>query len=134
MEIKQYYDRKGQTRHLRCGFTTGACAAAAARAAMTSLVNQAETKTVTITLPNGEHASFDVEYCAFDSAHSLCCVIKDAGDDPDITNGAEICAEVSWSGVTGYSNRRRNRRWESDQTRTGNRCRAIQLLTQSRSR
>jgi cobalt-precorrin-5B (C1)-methyltransferase len=93
--------RTGRHDNLRCGFTTGACAAAAARAAMTSLVNQAAVKTITITLPNGDHPSFEVEYCTFNSAHSKCCVVKDAGDDPDITNGAEICAEVSWSGVPG---------------------------------
>jgi cobalt-precorrin-5B (C1)-methyltransferase len=91
----------GKHGNLRYGFTTGACATAAARAAMDSLINQTTVKTVVISLPNGERPSFDIERCAFDSTHSECCVIKDAGDDPDITNGAEICADVSWSRVPG---------------------------------
>jgi cobalt-precorrin-5B (C1)-methyltransferase len=68
---------------------------------MISLIDQTKVKAVTISLPDGQHPSFDVERCVFDWMHSECCVVKDAGDDPDITNGAEICAAVSWSGIPG---------------------------------
>ena len=86
---------------LRHGYTTGACAAAAARAAMMALIRQEEIKLVTIRLPNGEHTGFNIHRCIFNRQNAECCVIKDAGDDPDITNGAEICAAVSWMGKPG---------------------------------
>ncbi|MBI2848355.1 MAG: cobalt-precorrin-5B (C(1))-methyltransferase [Chloroflexi bacterium] len=89
------------SRTLRRGYTTGACAAAAARAAMLALCGQAAPSRVDIKLPDGNQATFEVSRCMFDLAEATCSVIKDAGDDPDITHGAEIRATVSWDDKTG---------------------------------
>ncbi len=89
--------------NLRSGYTTGACAAAAAGAAMTALVRQFAVKKYTLILPGGEKADFKIEKCLFDKIQAACSVIKDAGDDPDITNGAEIIATVSWAKTSGIN-------------------------------
>lgn len=83
-------------KNLRYGYTTGACAAAAARGAAMALSRQSTVREVHITLPNGEEVKFPLSYCDFDASKATCCVIKDAGDDPDITDKAEICATVRW--------------------------------------
>lgn len=83
-------DPKGQ----REGFTTGACAAAAAKAAARALVLGAQLDAIETTLPNGRRVTFSLERCTADGARALCSVIKDAGDDPDCTHGAELVAEV----------------------------------------
>ena len=92
---------------LRSGYTTGACAAAAAKAA-TILILSAEAQKrrgmekqlsaaeVDILLPSGDRSLFTIHnsgYRAQDNA-AFASVIKDAGDDPDVTNGAEIVAEA----------------------------------------
>lgn len=88
--------RRKKDKPLRSGYTTGTCAAAAAKAAALALLNQRMIKEVQITLPTGERANFAVSRCVFNSLEASCSVIKDAGDDPDVTDGAEICAAVSW--------------------------------------
>lgn len=87
---------KKKGRPLRSGYTTGACAAAAAKAAVTALSRQEAVKEIKIDLPGSGEASFSIKGCSFDGAYASCSVIKDAGDDPDITDGAEIQAAVSW--------------------------------------
>jgi cobalt-precorrin-5B (C1)-methyltransferase len=87
-------------RALRSGYTTGACAAAAAKAATISLLRQEAVSEVKVALPAGE-TGFKINRCLFDRTQASCSVIKDAGDDPDITNGAEICAAVSWKNEPG---------------------------------
>ncbi|HZZ85907.1 MAG TPA: cobalt-precorrin-5B (C(1))-methyltransferase [Anaeromyxobacteraceae bacterium] len=82
-------------RALRTGFTTGACAAAAARAAARALLTGAMVERIGISLPNGQEASFAVSRCERGEGWVRCGVVKDAGDDPDVTHGAEILAEVS---------------------------------------
>ncbi len=87
---------------LRSGYTTGACAAAATKAAMLALLHQKAVDQVEIDLPsNGNKASFKVAKCVFSDTHASCSVIKDAGDDPDVTDKAEIWATVSWKGEPG---------------------------------
>ncbi len=89
-------------RGLRTGFTTGACAAAAARAAVRSLLTGERVAGVAITLPNGEPAHFEVSRCERRGGSVICGVVKDAGDDPDCTHGAELVAEArlgDWPGV-----------------------------------
>ncbi|MBI4745608.1 MAG: cobalt-precorrin-5B (C(1))-methyltransferase [Deltaproteobacteria bacterium] len=81
-------------RELRHGYTTGSCATAAAKAATLAHLNQECVKEVEITLPKGEKVLFKVHSCTFDKESARCSVIKDGGDDPDVTNGAEIEAEV----------------------------------------
>jgi cobalt-precorrin-5B (C1)-methyltransferase len=83
-------DRRG----MRTGFTTGACSAAAAKAAARYLVTGMPPEQVEVTLPNGQLAMFALHRCEKVGSHALCSVIKDAGDDPDCTHGAELVAEV----------------------------------------
>lgn len=80
---------------LRSGYTTGACAAAAAKGAALMLAHQVTVREVTIELPAGSSATFRLsgQNCSPEAAS--CFVVKDAGDDPDITNGAEVHATVS---------------------------------------
>lgn len=86
---------------LRTGFTTGACAAAAARAAARALVTGTTVREVEILLPNGEAARFTVARCERAGALVRCSVVKDGGDDPDVTHGAEIVAEVALASTPG---------------------------------
>jgi len=80
---------------LRRGFTTGATAAAAAKAAAHVLSTQEKVAEVTLSLPNSVDVLFQVERCTWSADWAEAVVIKEAGDDPDITDGAEICARVS---------------------------------------
>lgn len=79
---------------MRTGFTTGACAAAAARAAARSLVRGVALDRIETILPNRQIVSFGLERWERSGPGVLCSVIKDAGDDPDCTHGAELVAEV----------------------------------------
>ncbi|MCY4367328.1 MAG: cobalt-precorrin-5B (C(1))-methyltransferase [Chloroflexi bacterium] len=83
-------------RQLRTGYTTGSCASAAAKAAVQSLLSGEPVTQVTIHLPVGEDVTFQVHRCQREPEGDsvTCSVIKDGGDDPDVTHGAEICATV----------------------------------------
>ncbi len=82
-------------KRLRSGFTTGACASAAAKAAAFGLINQDYPKKVEIPFPDGSSKQFSIHRYQKSGDSVIASVIKDAGDDPDVTNGAEIFAEVS---------------------------------------
>ncbi|WP_298271510.1 cobalt-precorrin-5B (C(1))-methyltransferase [Geobacter sp.] len=82
------------TRQLRHGYTTGACAAAAAKGAARMLREQRPLEEIEIVLPLGDRATFRLRGQEFDARSASCFVVKDAGDDPDVTNGAEIHATV----------------------------------------
>lgn len=82
------------TRRLRHGYTTGACAAAAAKGAAAMLRSGGIAKDVEIILPAGERVLFTLHGQEIADNGARCFVVKDAGDDPDVTNGAEIHAEV----------------------------------------
>jgi len=88
-------------RKLRRGYTTGACATAAALAATRALLAQQPQQEVTIHLPAGIDATFRLERCLFNARAAECAVIKDAGDDPDVTHGAEIVARVEYGTAPG---------------------------------
>jgi cobalt-precorrin-5B (C1)-methyltransferase len=79
---------------LRSGFTTGACAAAAAKGAALMLRDQRLVDTVEINLPVGGSVRFRLCGQRLTANGAACFVVKDAGDDPDITNGAEIHAAI----------------------------------------
>jgi len=79
---------------LRIGYTTGSCAAAAAKAATVMLKQQKRIDKVTISLPDGSKVEFPVLGCNFSAQEALCYIVKDAGDDPDITNGVQIWVKV----------------------------------------
>lgn len=80
---------------LRSGYTTGACATACTKAALRALLRQEAVAETTITLPGGEVVAFALHSCAYDATQARCATFKDAGDDPDVTHGAEISATVS---------------------------------------
>lgn len=84
--------RRGE---LRTGYTTGACAAAATKAACIALLRKEVVKAAEIKLPGGQKASFKILSCSIEGGYAQCSVIKDAGDDPDVTHGAEIRSGVS---------------------------------------
>jgi cobalt-precorrin-5B (C1)-methyltransferase len=83
-----------QERPLRRGWTTGTCAAAAAKAAFTALATGEFPDPVAVTLPRGERPSFALAMTRMEGGAATAGVIKDAGDDPDVTHGALICATV----------------------------------------
>jgi cobalt-precorrin-5B (C1)-methyltransferase len=79
---------------LRRGWTTGACAAAAARAAYQALVTGSFPDPVAIRLPRGEAPSFPLALKELGADCARAGVMKDAGDDPDVTHGALVIAEL----------------------------------------
>jgi len=79
---------------LRRGWTTGTCAAAAAKAAFAALLTGEFPDPVAVTLPRGERPSFALAMTRRDDSSATAGVIKDAGDDPDVTHGALVCATV----------------------------------------
>jgi len=81
-------------RPLRRGWTTGACATAAAKAAYTALLTGEFPDPVEITLPRGERPSFALALSRVDGNCATAGVIKDAGDDPDVTHGALVLTTV----------------------------------------
>lgn len=81
-------------RGTRTGFTTGACAAAAAKAAARVLMRGELVGEIETTLPNRQKVTFALARCERIGDAVVCSVIKDAGDDPDCTHGAEMVAEV----------------------------------------
>jgi len=83
-------------RRLRSGYTTGACAAAAAKAAVLLLLGHRRPEKVEIPFPDGSRHCFGVHQFGQvgQGKETWASVIKDAGDDPDVTNGAEIVANV----------------------------------------
>jgi cobalt-precorrin-5B (C1)-methyltransferase len=92
------------TRPLRRGWTTGACATAAAKAAYTALLTGAFPDPVEITLPRGQRPGFALATTRLGDGAATAGIVKDAGDDPDVTHGALVLATVrhgaAGSGVT----------------------------------
>ncbi|HVC52024.1 MAG TPA: cobalt-precorrin-5B (C(1))-methyltransferase [Stellaceae bacterium] len=84
-----------QTSELRRGWTTGACAAAAARAAYAALLTGRFPDPVAIRLPGGQTPSFAVALAEASKGRARAGIVKDAGDDPDVTHGALVIAELA---------------------------------------
>ena len=80
---------------MRCGFTTGSCAAAASKAAAYMLLFGNEKKSISITTPKGIVYNADIQQIQKSENKVSCAVVKDGGDDPDVTNGCLVFAEVS---------------------------------------
>lgn len=91
-------------RALRRGWTTGACATAAARSALCALTGRGFEDPVTIRLPGGERPAFPLAHRREGPGWAEAGVVKDAGDDPDVTHGALVIARAAFgppgSGVT----------------------------------
>ena len=84
------------TGELRRGWTTGACATAATKAAFTALLTGSFPDPVTITLPKGQTPSFALSLEGKGNGWAQAGIVKDAGDDPDVTHGATIISTVRW--------------------------------------
>jgi len=80
---------------LRTGFTTGTASTASSKAAILSIINQKKIESVEVTLPRGNTIPITIHSCEFNKTRAKCSVIKDAGDDPDVTHGAEIVVDLS---------------------------------------
>ncbi len=86
----------GTGRRWRKGYTTGSCAAAAAKGAVTMLLSGKPLEQVTINTPAGTELNLTLHDQQVNSNTASCSVIKDAGDDPDITNGIKVYARACW--------------------------------------
>lgn len=86
-----------QQKKLRCGYTTGTCAAAASMAAAAMLLGEEAVEQVSVETSGGVRFLLSVEEIRRASGWVSCAVRKDGGDDPDVTHGMQICARV---GVT----------------------------------
>jgi cobalt-precorrin-5B (C1)-methyltransferase len=87
---------KVRQKALRTGWTTGTCASAAAKAATEALASQRPQEVVEVPLPSGRRVTFAVDSCLIRADRAEAVVIKDAGDDPDVTHGARLTATASW--------------------------------------
>src|SRR5918912_1263308 len=85
-----------ETAGLRGGWTTGACAAAAARAAFQALLTGEFPDPVAIRLPRGQTPKFPLALAEQSDGRARAGIVKDAGDDPDVTHGALVIADLAW--------------------------------------
>lgn len=92
-----------QKEKLKTGFTTGTCAQAAAKAACLMLVTKKILKNINVETPKGIRLNLEVIDQEIGGDFARCAVVKDAGSDPDVTNGAKINAEVRYSDKKGIS-------------------------------
>lgn len=92
MENSRYVYKSGK--QLRTGYTTGSCAAAAAKGAAAMLCSGKEISRVEIETPKGWPLTLELKKIVLHAEWASCCVVKDAGDDPDVTDGLEIFAKV----------------------------------------
>lgn len=100
-ELERYISTGGKL--LRMGYTTGTCAAAATRAAADLLLADVLVPAVRVSTPSGIDVVVDVEEATCDGVRARCAVRKDAGDDPDVTDGVLVWAQVMRSDGPGVS-------------------------------
>ncbi len=91
--MKEYINKDGK--RLRLGYTTGTCAAAASKAAAWMLLTGKLLRHIGVSTPGGMDVSLELKDIQTDENAVSCAVIKDSGDDPDVTNGMYIYARVS---------------------------------------
>ena len=80
---------------LRTGWTTGACATAATKAAFTAVLTRDFPDPVSITLPRGQTVAFSLATEGYAGGSAYAGIVKDAGDDPDVTHGATVISTVT---------------------------------------
>ena len=95
--LRHYITRGGKT--MRCGYTTGSCAAGAAKAAAKMLLTGQFVDTVALDTPKGIRLTLEIHNAEIGEDFARCAVQKDSGDDPDITNGILIYATVKRTDV-----------------------------------
>ena len=93
-------DTENKTK-LRTGFTTGSCATAASKACILAIQNQKIIENVDIILPKRSRLEIEIDSCEFTTNSARCSVIKDGGDDPDVTHGAAIFVNIELTDVIG---------------------------------
>ena len=91
--MKEFIIKNGEK--LRIGYTTGSCAAAAAAAASMMLFSGQLVRKSTIRTPRGDNLTLEISDTVIADDFASCCVIKDSGDDPDVTNGIPIYAKIT---------------------------------------
>ena len=91
--MESYIEKDGKK--LRFGYTTGSCAAAAAKAAAWMLLTGQKKEEISLITPKGVALTLPVLDITVEKNRVSCAIAKDSGDDPDVTNGALICAEVT---------------------------------------
>ena len=94
MRMEEYVIKN--QKKLRLGITTGTCSAAAAQAAAMQLLLGVESHAVTLRTPKGMTVSVPVYLLESDSQKASYKVVKDSGDDPDVTNGTDVCVSVEY--------------------------------------
>jgi cobalt-precorrin-5B (C1)-methyltransferase len=98
-------EEKKRRRTLRTGYTTGSTATAATKGALYALITGKPIEQVTVSLPKGRKAMLKIAYTKSEKNGKVtCAAIKDGGDDPDATHGAEICSTVSFNKNAGHIN------------------------------
>ena len=101
MGFEHYIHAQG--RRLRCGYTTGTCAALAAAGAAELLLSRRAPERVALTTPAGLRVEAETEGCALEGKGACCGVRKDGGDDIDVTSGLLICARAEKRDAPGVS-------------------------------
>ena len=81
---------------MRCGYTTGTCACAAAKAAAYMLLSGREVKEIKVITPMGVSLTLPVIDIDIKEDKVICAIKKDSGDDPDVTNGVLVYAETAF--------------------------------------
>ena len=99
--MEQYIEKDGK--RLRLGYTTGSCAAAAAKAAAWMLLTGNRKERISLDTPKGIRLNLDVKEIRMESDSVSCAIEKDSGDDPDVTKGTFIFATVSKTGTPGIT-------------------------------
>lgn len=114
----EHYIQQGQQK-LRCGYTTGTCAALAGKAAVRMLLGGQKTEEISVLTPKGLWVTTAVEEIQSGDGWVSCGVRKDAGDDIDVTAQSLICVKAKKNG--GNQDRYRRRRWrrQGDKARSG---------------
>jgi len=86
---------------LRTGYTTGTSASAASKSALIALLTGKSVESVSVTLPKGNIVRLKIAWTKMNESSVTSAVIKDGGDDPDVTHGAEICSTVEFTHNSG---------------------------------
>src|ERR687887_1333787 len=101
-ELPANIEEKRRRGTLKTGYTTGTSATAATKAALLALISGKAVDDIFVSLPKGGTAKLKIAWTKIEgNGSSTSAVIKNAGDDPDITHGAEICSTVSFTDQVG---------------------------------
>ena len=102
-ELPAKIEEKRRTGTLKTGYTTGTSATAATKAALLALISGKAVDNIFVSLPKGGTAKLKIAWTKVEGngSSSTSAVIKNAGDDPDVTHGAEICSTISFTDQVG---------------------------------